>query len=40
MSDNPAGAERTSPARARYLTGCARAFRVGNIDCNQSTLEK
>ncbi|OJZ69793.1 SAM-dependent methyltransferase [Mycobacterium paraffinicum] len=24
----------------RYLTGCARAFRAGYIDCNQFTLEK
>jgi cyclopropane fatty-acyl-phospholipid synthase-like methyltransferase len=27
--------------RAHYdLTGCARAFRVGYVDCNQFTLEK
>jgi cyclopropane-fatty-acyl-phospholipid synthase len=24
----------------RYLTGCAKAFRIGYIDCNQFTLEK
>jgi len=24
----------------KYLTGCAKAFRVGYIDCNQFTLEK
>ncbi|OCB27187.1 SAM-dependent methyltransferase [Mycobacterium malmoense] len=24
----------------RYLTGCAKAFRMGYIDCNQFTLEK
>jgi cyclopropane-fatty-acyl-phospholipid synthase len=24
----------------RYLTGCARGFRIGYIDCNQFTLEK
>ncbi|KKC03197.1 methoxy mycolic acid synthase MmaA3 [Mycobacterium nebraskense] len=24
----------------KYLTGCARAFRMGYIDCNQFTLEK
>jgi len=24
----------------KYLTGCAKAFRMGYIDCNQFTLEK
>jgi cyclopropane fatty-acyl-phospholipid synthase-like methyltransferase len=24
----------------KYLTGCARAFRIGHIDVNQFTLEK
>jgi cyclopropane-fatty-acyl-phospholipid synthase len=24
----------------RYLTGCAKAFRVGYVDCNQFTVEK
>jgi cyclopropane-fatty-acyl-phospholipid synthase len=24
----------------KYLTGCAKAFRIGYIDCNQFTLEK
>jgi cyclopropane-fatty-acyl-phospholipid synthase len=24
----------------KFLTGCARAFRIGYIDCNQFTLEK
>ena len=24
----------------KYLTGCARAFRMGYVDCNQFTLEK
>jgi cyclopropane-fatty-acyl-phospholipid synthase len=24
----------------KYLTGCAKGFRIGYIDCNQFTLEK
>ena len=24
----------------KYLTGCAKAFRIGYVDCNQFTLEK
>jgi cyclopropane-fatty-acyl-phospholipid synthase len=24
----------------KYLTGCAKAFRMGYVDCNQFTLEK
>jgi len=24
----------------KYLTGCAKAFRMGYIDCNQFTLKK
>ena len=24
----------------KYLTGCAKAFRIGYIDCNHFTLEK
>ena len=24
----------------KFLTGCAKAFRIGYIDCNQFTLEK
>ena len=24
----------------KYLTGCAKTFRMGYVDCNQFTLEK
>jgi hypothetical protein len=39
MSDNPTGSTHTQQ-KTDDVHGCAKAFRIGSIDCNRFTSEK